>query len=108
MKTLSSIALAAAIVGGAGPGQAAETVWLHALDLANLHQGYGKPQVDRGIRGQPLAIGGKRFEHGLGTHGRPAGQSRYRGWNLARCSAHGEAAPRIGACHDGAFSRRGR
>ena len=47
---------------------AAETVWLHSLDLAKMRQGYGKPQVDRSIREKPLTIAGQRFEHGVGTH----------------------------------------
>ena len=36
----------AACVGGF----AAETVWLHTLDLTPMRQGYGTPQIDRGIR----------------------------------------------------------
>ena len=48
--------------------QAAETVWLHTLDLTKMKQGYGTPQINRGIREKPLAIGGKGFEHGVGTH----------------------------------------
>lgn len=47
---------------------AAETVSLTALDLAKMRQGYGTPQIDRGIREQPLSIGGQKFAHGVGTH----------------------------------------
>lgn len=46
----------------------AEMVWLSSLDLGKMKQGWGKPQVDRSIREQPLSIGGQRFEHGVGTH----------------------------------------
>jgi alpha-galactosidase len=46
----------------------AETVWLNSLDLSNMRQGYGAPQVNRSIREKPLAIGGKTFERGVGTH----------------------------------------
>jgi len=49
-------------------GRAAETVWLHTLDLTPMRQAHGQPQVDRGIREQPLAIAGQKFEHGVGTH----------------------------------------
>lgn len=49
-------------------GFAAETVWLHTLDLTPMRQGYGTPQIDRGIREQPLSIAGQKFEHGVGTH----------------------------------------
>ena len=41
--------------------------WLHTLDLSKMKQGYGTPQINRGIREKPLAIGGKGFEHGVGT-----------------------------------------
>jgi len=47
---------------------AAEPVRLSSLDLSKMRQGWGKPQVNRSIREKPLAIGGKRFEHGVGTH----------------------------------------
>jgi alpha-galactosidase len=47
---------------------AAETVLLTSLDLSKMRQGYGQPQIDRSIREQPLAIGGKAFRNGVGTH----------------------------------------
>jgi alpha-galactosidase len=47
---------------------AAQTVWLTSLDLSKMRQGYGKPQIDRSIREQPLSIGGQKFERGVGTH----------------------------------------
>jgi alpha-galactosidase len=50
------------------PAFAAETVSLTSLDLSKMRQGWGKPQIDRSIREKPLAIGGKVFEHGVGTH----------------------------------------
>lgn len=48
--------------------QAAETVWLHTLVLTKMRQAYGTPQINRGIREKPLSVGGKGFEHGVGTH----------------------------------------
>jgi len=47
---------------------AAETRWLHELDLSNMRQGYGTPQVNRAIRESPLAIAGRKFDRGVGTH----------------------------------------
>ena len=47
---------------------AAETVPLTSLDLSKMRQGWGHPQIDRSIREKPLSIGGKKFEHGVGTH----------------------------------------
>ena len=64
MRTLSLIWLFSLALAG----QAAETVWLHTLDLTKMKQGYGTPQINRGIREKPLAIGGKGFEQGVGTH----------------------------------------
>src|SRR5512138_3795939 len=46
----------------------AETVWLDSLDLSKMRQGWGEPQVNRSIRETPLAIAGKKFERGVGTH----------------------------------------
>ena len=64
MKTIG-IAL---LLGMALASQAAETVWLHTLDLTKMKQGYGTPQINRSIREKPLSVGGKGFEHGVGTH----------------------------------------
>ncbi|HWQ90276.1 MAG TPA: glycoside hydrolase family 36 N-terminal domain-containing protein, partial [Clostridia bacterium] len=47
----------------------AATVPLSALDLNQMTIGWGKVQVDRGVMGRPLSIGGKPFAHGVGTHG---------------------------------------
>lgn len=66
---------------------AEETVWLDAMDLSQMRQGWGKPQVNRSIRGKPLTIGGKRFERGVGTHAESrlwvqldGGAGRYHAW----------------------------
>src|SRR5512137_2213787 len=64
MKTLGMVCLFSLALAA----RAAETVWLHTLDLTKMKQGYGTPQINRGIREKPLAIGGKGFEHGVGTH----------------------------------------
>jgi alpha-galactosidase len=64
MKTTILASLLGLVVAGAS----ADTVWLSSLDLAKMRQGWGSPQKDRSIREQPLAIGGRRFDHGVGTH----------------------------------------
>jgi alpha-galactosidase len=45
-----------------------ETVWLSSLDISPITQGWGQPQADKAVTGKPMAIGGKAFERGLGTH----------------------------------------
>jgi len=45
-----------------------DTVWLSSLDLSPIVQGWGQAQADKAVTGKPLSIGGKRFEHGIGTH----------------------------------------
>lgn len=61
--TLTAVFLAATLIS-----RGAETVALTSLDLTKMRQGWGKPQIDRSIREKPLAIGGKAFAHGVGTH----------------------------------------
>jgi alpha-galactosidase len=55
---------------GVGPSfaQEAQSVWVSSLNLAPVVQGWGKPKADQSVTGQPLAIAGRRFEHGVGTH----------------------------------------
>ena len=47
---------------------AAESVWLSSLDVSKTQQGWGKPQADKSVEGNPLTIAGTKYEHGLGTH----------------------------------------
>ena len=46
----------------------AETVWLDQLDVHSATQGWGEPHKNQSVGGHPLAIGGKKFERGFGTH----------------------------------------
>ncbi len=46
----------------------AATVRLDELDLSAMNAGWSKPQKDHSITQKPLAIGGVKFEHGVGTH----------------------------------------
>jgi alpha-galactosidase len=47
---------------------AADTVSLGSLDLGKVQQDWGQPHADKSVDDNPLSIGGKKFEHGLGTH----------------------------------------
>jgi len=46
----------------------AETFGLDTLQLQYVEQEWGQPHSNRSVDGKPLLLGGKRFEHGLGTH----------------------------------------
>jgi alpha-galactosidase len=48
--------------------QGEEVVALTSLDLATLHQGWGQPHADQSVEGNPLSIGGRSFERGIGSH----------------------------------------
>lgn len=54
----------------AADASASQIVSLTSLDLSQLHQGFGKPQVNRGLRSKRLSIAGRVFAEGLGTHAR--------------------------------------
>ncbi|HEY3857242.1 MAG TPA: NPCBM/NEW2 domain-containing protein [Verrucomicrobiae bacterium] len=46
----------------------AETIRLDQLDISQTSQDWGAPHRDASVEGHPLTIGGKHFDHGLGTH----------------------------------------
>src|ERR1019366_5235584 len=58
-----------------------EAVWISALDLSPIIQGWGQPQADKSVTGTPMSIAGRKFEHGVGTHA----------ISLARLDLHGSA-----------------
>jgi alpha-galactosidase len=49
---------------------AQDSLWLGALDLSRMHQGWGRPRVDSSVDGKPLRLGGTVYRHGVGTHAR--------------------------------------
>jgi alpha-galactosidase len=64
------------ILGGAVVGivafstvaaMASETFYVSDLEL-RVQQGWGDPHRDLSVDGNPLSIGGQKYEHGLGTH----------------------------------------
>src|SRR5215472_4874435 len=46
----------------------AEEVWLSTVEVSRIEQGWGQAHADRSVDGNPLHIGGRAFEHGVGTH----------------------------------------
>jgi len=73
MKASSTVLCVATIVAcscAAGARGAArnEKVWLSDLDVSKTQQGWGQPHANTSVEGNPLRIGGRTFEHGLGTH----------------------------------------
>lgn len=45
------------------------SVPLSSLDLQQMTTGWGSAQANKAVSGKPLAIAGRVFEHGVGTHG---------------------------------------
>ena len=66
-KSLSSVGLVFSLALAALSAPAA-TVRLDQLEIENTDQGWGDPHRNQSVEGNPLTIGGTRFEHGLGTH----------------------------------------
>jgi len=46
----------------------AETFSLETLQLQYIQQDWGEPHANQSVEGHSLSVGGKGFEHGLGTH----------------------------------------
>jgi len=46
----------------------AQELWLDQLDLSAMDAGWGMPSANRTVEGNPLSVGGKKFERGVGTH----------------------------------------
>jgi len=46
----------------------AETVPLGELDMTKMTTGWGKPQINKSITGQTIAIAGRTFQTGVATH----------------------------------------
>jgi len=43
-------------------------VWLDSLDLSLIRQSFGQAQANESVRHHPLTLGGKVYQHGVGTH----------------------------------------
>lgn len=51
-----------------GISAGAASIRLDHLEIQNTSQDWGDPHRDRSVDEHPLTVGGKHFEHGLGTH----------------------------------------
>jgi hypothetical protein len=60
------IPLAATLVSRRAPQ--ADSVWLSSLVPTSARQGWGKLSQDRSASGAPLAVDGRYYLYGLGTH----------------------------------------
>ena len=54
----------------------AETVYIDQLDLSKALSGWQTTQSRKSISGQPLSIGGQRFERGVGIHPSDRGEKK--------------------------------
>jgi alpha-galactosidase len=43
-------------------------VWLSTLDVSRIEQDWGQAHADQSVEGRPLQIGGRTFDHGIGSH----------------------------------------
>jgi alpha-galactosidase len=69
----ASILIAAAVLPGAySTAHAENIVRLGELDLSKMSSGWGTPLVDKSVTGKSLSIGGRTFDHGVGTHAESA------------------------------------
>jgi len=69
MKTNAvTIAVITFVWLGAARLARAETYGIETLDLNYVEQGWGSPHANQSVEGHGLSIGGRQFEHGLGTH----------------------------------------
>lgn len=66
---LVPMVLGIVLVKGEEAGRQTE-IRLEELDLASIQQGVGLAKKNASIEGGPISIGGKTFEHGIGTHAR--------------------------------------
>src|SRR5262245_9176124 len=67
MKTNRGILIASLMCALGLTAARAADVWISDRDL-RLIQGWGEPQRNRSVDRNLLSIGGKKFDHGIGTH----------------------------------------
>jgi alpha-galactosidase len=66
--SLFSFTLGLLMVLANGRMDAAQTNFIGALDLSQVRQDWGQPHAGKSVEGNPLSIGGRKFENGFGTH----------------------------------------
>jgi alpha-galactosidase len=67
-----SVLVATFLVLGTGRIYAGEVIRLGELDLSKMSSGWGKPLVDKSVTGKVISVGGRTFDHGVGTHAESA------------------------------------
>jgi alpha-galactosidase len=45
-----------------------QDIWLDQLNLSGMDAGWGMPNANKSVEGNPLSIGGQKFDRGVGTH----------------------------------------
>jgi alpha-galactosidase len=65
-RIISAFAVLAALAPVSVWGEGA--TWISSLDVAKANQEWGTGHADRSVAGHPLAIGGRHFDKGFGTH----------------------------------------
>ena len=68
MKLSTAVALGIFFTWSAATIASAETIWLDELKLSSATQGWGDPHRNKSVEGNPLRLGGQKFERGFGTH----------------------------------------
>jgi len=68
-NALRSAVISLSLIVGSSFAQAqASPFWLDELDIGKTQQDWGQPHANRSVDGNPLTIGGQKYERGLGTH----------------------------------------
>src|SRR5580704_5398028 len=65
---LSALMLGLITALAGGRAVADQTNDIATLDISQVRQGWGEPRANKSVAGNTLSIGGRKFEHGLGTH----------------------------------------
>ncbi len=56
------------ILACSGPASRAAEAWLDEYEMREITSGFASTRANRSISGKPLAIGGKTYRRGVGTH----------------------------------------
>ena len=68
-KSIFSVSFALSVLLAISSSLKADNIVpLGSLDLSNVKQGWGNPQIDKSVADTPLSIGGKSYAQGVGTH----------------------------------------
>ncbi|MCF8366847.1 MAG: NPCBM/NEW2 domain-containing protein [Bacteroidales bacterium] len=68
MKLKKMLLYAIVATAFAGCNQPIKTIYLDEMDLSKMEIDWGENQINKSVDGNPLSIGGERFERGVGTH----------------------------------------